>query len=74
MELLVIGVLLLAAIWFFNFDRPLMQVADMANREVAAQNASHKTKTVKKLGKLDLTADEVTKAKAVLAALDSFDL
>lgn len=74
MEMLFVGIIVLAAIWFFDFDRPLKEAADMANREVSLQNAVHKSKAVRKLSGIELKANEVSKAKAVLAQLDSFDL
>lgn len=70
--LLIVGIV--AVVWFFNFDKPVKQLADMANREVSIQNAMHKAKAVKKMQKLDLKDEDVVKAKANLAALDSFDL
>lgn len=74
LSLLIIVVAIVVIVWLFNFDRPLRQVAEMANNQVAAHHAEHKAKMVQKLNKIELKADEVSKAKATLAQLDSFDL
>lgn len=74
MEILLIIIGLAFVVWAFDFDKPIRQVASMANREVALQDASHKTKAVKAYAKLELKEADVAKAKEVQAMLDEFDI
>ena len=73
-SLAVLAIVIVVVIWLFNFDRPLRQVAEMANNQVAAHHAEHKAKMVVKLSKIELNTENVKKAKEVLAQIDSFDL
>lgn len=74
MEILFILIGLAVIVWLFDFDKPVRQVAAMANREVSIQDAAHKAKTVKAYAKLEVSAAEIKKAKSVQASLDSFDI
>ena len=74
MELLLILLGIAIVVWLFNFDRPVRQLAEMANREVALQDAAHKVKSVKAYGKLELSAEDVTKAQSVQSQLEAFDI
>lgn len=74
MELLLLILGIAAIVWLFNFDKPLRQIAEMANREVALQDASHKVKAVKAYGKLELSAEDVSKAKAVQEQINAFEI
>ena len=74
MELVILAVVIIAAVWFFDFDKPVREIAQMANREVSVQNASHKVSSIKAINKLDLSAEDAAKAKTLLAELDAFDI
>lgn len=74
MELLLLIIGVAIVVWLFNFDKPIRQIAEMANREVALQDASHKVKAVKAYGKLELSAEDVSKAKAVQDQINAFDI
>lgn len=64
----------IGAIWFFDFDKPLKRVAEMANNQISVQHAVHKAKVVRTLAKNKIDAEEVIKAKEFLGQIDSFDL
>ena len=72
----IIPILIIIAIcWKVGFITTLKKVADMANDEVAVQAATHKTTVVKRAAELpDVDAETISKAKANIAALDSFNL
>lgn len=74
MEILFILIGLAVIVWLFNFDKPIRQIAEMANREVALQDAAHKVKAVKAYSKLELSAEDVSKAKAVQDQINAFDI
>lgn len=74
MEILFIIIGLAVVIWLFDFDKPIRQVAAMANREVALQDAAHKAKAVKAYSKLELKDGDIKKAKSIQAMLESFDI
>lgn len=74
MELLIAAIAVAVIVWLFDFDKPVRQVAAMANREVAVQDASHKVKAVKAFAKLELKPEDVSKAKEVQAMLEEFEI
>lgn len=71
-----IPMLLIAAIaWKCGLFNTLTRVVDMANNEVSIQAATHKSTVLKRAADLpDVDAETVAKAKANIAALDSFNL
>lgn len=71
-----IPMLIIAVIaWKCGVFTTLTKVVDMANNEVAVQAASHKSTVVKRAAELpDVDAETISKAKANIAALDSFNL
>lgn len=74
MELLALIIGLAVLVWIFDFDKPVREVATMANREVALQNATHKNKAVLAYSKLEVKEEDVAKAKAIQQMLNSFDI
>ena len=74
MEILLIGIIAVAVVWFFDFDKPLRHVAEMANNQVAEQHAVHKAKVVRTLAKNQIDPEEVIKAKTFLEQINSFEL
>lgn len=72
--LLVLLVAVLLIVWLYDFDKPVKKLAEMANSEVSLQHRSHKQKMIKKTMALDVSAEDVEKAKANAALLDSFDI
>ncbi len=61
--------------WKCGVFTTLTKVVDMANNEVSVQAATHKSTVVKRAAELpDVDADTIAKAKANIAALDSFNL
>ena len=71
-----IPMLIIAAIaWKCGLFNTLTRVVDMANNEVSIQAATHKSTVLKRAADLpDVDAETVAKAKANIAALDSFNL
>ena len=71
-----IPMLIIAAIaWKCGLFNTLTRVVDRANNEVSIQAATHKSTVLKRAADLpDVDAETVAKAKANIAALDSFNL
>ena len=74
MELLALIIGVAVLVWVFDFDKPVREVATMANREVALQNATHKNKVVLAYSKLEVKDEDIKKAKTVQDLLNSFDI
>ena len=76
MEILALGIVVLAIVWVFGFMKSIRQVADMANNEIAVQSAVHKNKCVDRLSALDVEgfAEKNVKAKKVANTLREFNL
>lgn len=73
-SLVLLVIVIAVAVWWLDFDRPLKNAAAMANREILVRNNSHKAKAVSKMASLDLSSDDVSKAKSNISVLDSFEL
>lgn len=76
MEILAIVVGLIVIVWVFGFMKSIRKVADMANNEIAVQEALHKNKCVDRLSKMDTKdfAKKHASAKAVVSAMQEFNL
>ena len=72
----IIPLLVMVAIaWKCGLFTSLTKVVDMANNEISVQAATHRSTVVKRAAELpDVDAETITKAKANIAALDSFNL
>lgn len=76
MELIGLAVVIVLAIWMYDFDRPIQELANTANETVARISKEQKAANIKALSKLDssFTDNDVTAAKSVINKLNSVDL
>ena len=74
MEIVIGLVVLIAVVYLLGLFKPVVNVADVANREAQVWNNEHKVGAVNRMAKLELDTDKVKKATENLSVLDSFDI
>lgn len=70
---LVTLLIILAVVWKLGLFRPIIVLADIANREAGAWDGEHKAKVVDRYAENTLDDEKVARAAKNKSTLDSFD-